>query len=169
MNTKQLKEYIVEPTLERLMSLVGSRYKKIKICTPESVKLILMTAATESNMGRYIVQNNDKMAEEKKAVSIYQIEQPTINFVLKRKSNNLLDGLQYFKKDGQDIRQALISNLSYATAFCRLVYWYKSKDSIPNINDNDGLWKYYKKWYNSSLGDTTRDEFFSACKRYKLI
>ena len=167
MNTKQLKEYIIEPTLNRLALLSGNRYNKIH--TPESVKLLLMTAAIESNMGRYIVQNNIKMAEDNKAVSIYQIENPTINFVIERKYNSLLDSLDYFKRDGEDIRLALISNLRYSTAFCRIIYWYKTKDPIPNINDNNALWKYYKKWYNSSLGDTTRDEFFSVCKRYKLI
>ena len=178
MQAKQLKKYIIEPTLEYL-SEIGGRYKKFY--TPQAIKLLLMTAAVESNMGRYIVQNNNKMDERKKAVSIYQIEPATIDFIFKRiKRNSSLFNLLI--QSGENFTEAmmnssslfslkcmLIYDLRMATIICRLIYWYKTKDPIPNENDNEGLWKYYKKWYNSSLGDTTREEFFKACKRHRVL
>lgn len=196
MQAKQLKKYIIEPTL-KYFSEISNHYKKIY--TPEAVKLLLMTAAVESNMGRYIIQNNDKMEEGKKALGIYQLEPATINYIYQcRKSelntflkewrdslpynpnknfrelfgsHSLLNTMYLCAKGKIDIntRILLISDLRFSTILARLVYWYKTKDPIPNVNDNEALWKYYKKWYNSTKGDTIREEFFRACKRHKVL
>lgn len=163
MKTQQLKKYIIVPTLKKYAAC-GDTYKNIY--SPQAVKLLLMTAAVESNMGYYLVQNNNKISEGKKAVSIYQMERSTINWLFsKMKKDEIFSKkLCYF-----GLANDTIYNLRIATIVCRLIYWYKTKTKIPSKDDNNALWKYYKKWYNSSLGDTTRDEFFSLCKKHKVL
>lgn len=165
MNVKQLKTHVIEPTLEYFAG-VHPRYNKIY--TTQAVKLLLMTAAVETNMGKYIIQNNPKMSDENKALGIYQLEAETIGWIFSRRNSKLLQEVK--RMIDMRTKYALaVSDLAYSTILARLVYWYKTPDQIPSVDDNNGLWLFYKKWYNSSHGATTKERFFKLCEKHKLI
>ncbi len=128
-----------------------------------------MTAAVESDMGRYVIQNNSKLSEEKKALGIYQIERATIDYVFTRPDSMLKRALESFVPSYTDRYIGVIYDLFYSTVLTRAIYWYKTDKPLPSAEDNDGLWQYYKKYYNSALGGTEKEEFFKACKKHKLL
>lgn len=166
MNSNQLEKYIIEPTL-KYFSKIDTKYSKIY--SPEAVKLLLMTAAVESDMGEYIIQNNNKMKERDKALGVYQIEMSTIDYIIMHKSSKIVSKVLSSTNNIFDVYTRAICDMSYSTIMARLVYWYKTPDKIPNINDNESLWKFYKKCYNSYLGKTTKEKFFNLCSKHKII
>lgn len=137
-NTKQLKEYVIEPSLD-----------KIELNSPAAVNLLLGTAAVESNMGEYIHQVGGGPA-----LSIYQIEPKTHESILK-------DFLQYkpnleamvikLKIPSLSDDENLLGNLFYATAIARIKYYWCPK-ALPDADDVEGLARYWRNVYNSPLG-----------------
>ena len=148
-NTRQLNEYIVTPTLQELT-----------LYSDSARNLILGTCAQESAMGTYIHQINGP------ALGIYQCEPDTfkdiwINFLSHR--GNIIRKLEQFTSlDGSS---QLIHNLKYATAICR-IHYLRVKEALPDADDVEGLANYYKKYYNTLAGKGTVDQFIDNYYKY---
>lgn len=54
----------------------------------------------------------------------------------------------------------LITDLAYATAMARLVY-YRRPEPLPEAHDLDGLARYWKAHFNTDLGAGTVEGFLS--------
>ena len=144
----QLYTFIIKPTLAHM----GPKYEG---ATAE--RLLLGTIAHESkgiHLDQRLSQSDTTLGP---AIGIYQIEPATHNdvwdnFLLFRselgsKIQNLLAG--WPDRDTQ-----LAANLSYATAIARTIY-FRRPEALPEPDDTEGIWWYYKHWWNSLEGAAT--------------
>jgi hypothetical protein len=61
--------------------------------------------------------------------------------------------------------ERLITDLRYATAICRIHYMRVSKP-LPDANDVDAIWDYYKQFYNTAGGKSVKTNAISAYKKF---
>lgn len=160
MDSKQLSDLVIRPTLELLDEF------NPKLNTLASVNLLLGTVAQESSMGHYLKQIHGP------ALGIYQIEPATHKDITGRylvrpanlalmvaiKRLTCVDGFV-----GRDTE--LIYNLRYATAICRIRYW-MVPESMPEHDDIEGLGQYWDDHYNGNPDVGTVDEFISNYTKY---
>lgn len=141
---------IVRPALHRLglQSLAAER-------------LLLGTALVESGL-RHLKQIRGP------ALGFYQIEPAT--------ARDLTDNWLRFRPDwaakielfvvpSQPRINQLVTNLTYATAIARLIY-YRRPEPLPPADDLRGLAEYYKQYYNTPLGKGTPARFMAAVQRH---
>lgn len=138
LNSNQLRELIIKPALEDLL-----------MYSEDAVELMLYTCANESNGGTYIKQVKGP------ALGIYQMEPATYadiwaNFIINR-NDIKLQFIHNFNAARMPSEDRMIYDLRFATAMTR-IHYARVKESLPNKNDINGLWEYYKKYYNSVLG-----------------
>lgn len=122
-----------------------------------------MTCAQESRGGTYLHQTDGP------ALGVYQIEPDTydgvINYIQTRQAlrQNILKACNFdvFPPPIQE----LITNLKYATIIAR-VHYSQFQEALPNANDMEGMWNYYKKYWNTSGGKATQNEFYANVKAF---
>lgn len=139
---KQLLVEIIRPTLYAL-ELPGQAAEA----------LVLGTAMAESGCGTYLRQLGGGPA-----LGIYQMEPATHDDLWKnwlRYRPELTDRVErMLGAYPTEKSAALIGNLYYATAMCRLHYR-RQPQPLPAWDDAEGLAKYWKKYYNTHLGKGT--------------
>lgn len=149
-------------------SLVIETLKGINMHSNAAVNLLVGTAAVESNL-KYLKQFGDGPA-----VSFLQVEGATIH-------DNIQNYLQYrssrmskvvetcktpeesilLKYNSNDFADLAYKNISFAIAMARIKYWRVPK-KLPVENDIEGMAKYWKDYYNTSLGKGTPEKFIKA-------
>lgn len=143
-NPADLRDYVVVPTL-----------KEIGLYSKAAMRLIIGTAATESNL-EYLHQIGGP------ALGIYQMEPATANDIVK---NYLMYRLPLAKKINAfnldyDNTDQLTWNLKYATALCR-VHYLRNWKSLPGENDILGMAKYWKEVYNTKHGKGEIEDYLN--------
>lgn len=146
-NPQHLLNEVIEPVL-----------KYLNLYSEEAAMLILGTGIQESRL-RYLVQLNNGPAK-----GIYQMEPATHRDIwdsylafradLASKVRGLASQLYFF--EGGD--RELIGNLQYATAMTR-IHYLRKKPAIPK--DLNGWAEYWKRHYNTPLGNGTEQEFIT--------
>ena len=152
MDMKQFRDYIVVPTLD-----------KIGLLSPSAVKLLLITAAHESEGLTYIEQLGKANAR-----GFFQMETDTLDDLIKNLGFNrpdLIDKLYGFKPPQNSMHDALYTCLAFQVVACRLQYW-RFPEPLADYNDDEGMWRYYKKYWNTHLGDAARHEVFEDMMQY---
>lgn len=145
-NAKQLMELVIKPTL-----------KFLELDSPSARQLLACTFAQESWMGHYLKQVKGP------ALGIGQVEPLTHldvyeNFLiynpkLRAKIDELSCNKIIFEREKE-----LVTNLAYAAAITRLVY-YRIKEPLPEYGDIGAMAVYWKNYYNTSKGKGTIQEF----------
>ena len=156
MHPEHLLTFVILPTL----SYMGEKFN-----TPAAQQLLLATAAQESHCGHFLHQIGGP------AVGIYQIEPATFddleeNYLkyepsIARKVNELARSPALTRKPGGEIHDKtsqLIGDLHYATAVARAQY-YRFSEKLPEFDDFEAMWSYYKRYWNTDRGAATRGEF----------
>jgi len=156
MDSNQLREYIIVPTLEALAAFDE------RMNTSAAVELLMGTASQESRLGHYIVQLGGGPA-----LGIYQMEPDTHQSIW---DNYLI------KPEKWELRKIMISmlvednygdypdewemviNLRYSTAMARIRYWYVP-EALPE--DIEGQAAYWKRYYNTEGGSGTIEEYLN--------
>ncbi len=156
-----LKELVVVPVLKAM----GPSYY-----SEAAVNLLLGTAAKESEMGFYL-----KQLGRGPALGIYQMEPETYKWMLtilnkdfgdpNSKRFTLRGNLLEYLPQHDGPANTMIFNLAWATIMCRLRY-YVVKAPLPAADDIAGLARYWKKYYNTSAGKGTEQEFINAYRKY---
>ncbi|KKK65283.1 hypothetical protein LCGC14_2975700, partial [marine sediment metagenome] len=100
------------------------------------------------------------------AVGLYQMEKPTFNSVYADFLDNPVRKLFCMRTNEWAFPaisrfEQMAGNVYYATAIARMNY-YRHPENLPHADDIDGLWNYYKKYWNSYLGATTRTQWDEA-------
>lgn len=148
----QLRRYVIVPALASI-GLDG-----------DSAEVLLMaTCAQESKGGTYLHQINGP------ALGIYQMEPETyqdlISYIQPKQAlrQKLLSSCNFdvFPPHQNEI----VTNLKYATIIARL-YYLRFPEPLPAANDMDGIWKYYKKYWNTEKGKATQNEFYANYKAF---
>ena len=58
-------------------------------------------------------------------------------------------------------------NLGYATVMARIRY-FREKEALPAADDDQGLARYWKRYYNTPLGKGTEEEFVYSLSRIRV-
>ncbi|MCY1427337.1 hypothetical protein D9M71_431780 [compost metagenome] len=158
MNSQVLHDYIIFPVLEAM-----TKYGAFAYNSPSARQLLLATFGQESHAGEYIKQVKGP------ALGIAQMEPATIADLYKNfATGSKKDTLYYFLSPAEIERPELIGvvgNLHYATALARMNYR-RFPGSLPVMNDRAGMWAYYKKYWNSTLGAATEKDFNANWDRF---
>jgi len=142
-DNKQLRELIIGPALDALQM-----YSK------EAEEILVFTCASESLGGTYLKQVKGP------ALGIYQMEPATYidiweNYI--KYSSSLMNLVSiHFDASRIPNPERMIYDLRFATAMARLHYR-RRKEPLPKANDVEGLWQYYKKYYNTPLGKAEKE------------
>lgn len=157
MNSKQLMDFIIKPTLTH-----------IGFCGRSDAVIISGTIAQESGCGEYIRQLGYDVDSKNGAFGITQMELFThdslwADFLDYREDLAAkVYGLKiYTLTDAEN----LMGNLPYAVAMARIKYL-TIKEPLPNANDIKGMANYWKRFYNSPKGKGTEQEFVDNYNRY---
>lgn len=156
---RQLRDYIVRPTLELLdLPYIDS-----------AERLIMGTGAQESAGFRYIHQLG-----KGPALGIFQMEPATFRDLWKRygeQSTHLGSKLISIAGEGSLIQpfsifsQRLVYDLRFACAMCR-VHYYARKFTFTGLETVEDLAHIWKKHYNTIKGKGTVEEFIRNWNRY---
>jgi len=152
LDINQFREYIVVPALSELQM-----YSK------DAEELLVFTCATESDGGTFVHQIKGP------AVGIYQCEPNTHNdmwrnYIINRSNITAMLALNFDVPRIPDPNR-LTYDLKYASAICRLHYA-RVKPPLPKANDIDGMWEYYKEYYNTPKGKATKEKSISSYYRF---
>lgn len=153
MELKQIHLFIVKPILKYL-DMDGATAQR----------LLLGTIAHESG-GKHIDQRlSSSDTTLGPAFGLFQIEKGTHRSLY-------VDYLKYHPRTRVrlDVLEAgwpspliqLATNLGYATAVARLLY-YRVPTKLPEPNDIEGLWEYYKQYWNTYKGKAKKDDWLRA-------
>ena len=151
----QLLREVIKPTLEYLQ--VGSAGAEA---------LLLGTAAHESLMGTYLVQ------ERGPALGIYQMEPRTHedlwnNWMIQPHRRGLAARIRRLVR-AEEIRpnpRWMVNDLKYATALAR-AHYLRVPAPLPRAGDIEGLAAYWKKHYNTKEGAGTEAQFLRHYTQY---
>lgn len=129
--------------------IIKSTLNDLHLYSPEAEELLVFTCATESYGGTYIKQTNGP------ALGIYQMEPETYTDVwanyLHNRNNLRMILITNFDVTRIPTPDRMIYDLRYATAMARIFYS-RFKEPLPNIDDIDNIWWYYKKFWNTDKG-----------------
>lgn len=150
-NIRDLALNVIRPSLSLL-----SAFPPVSLWSKESEFLLLCTAAVESDGGKFLKQKNGP------ALGIYQMEPETHddlweNFIFYR---NILSK-EIVEAYGKPDPDKMTYNLRYATVMCRLHY-FRVKQPLPGM-DLKACAEYWKKYYNTSKGKGTINDFLNKC------
>lgn len=148
----QLRELIIVPSLNLL-----------RMYSVEAVELLMFTAAVESQGGTYLKQIKGP------ALGIYQMEPRTYNDIWTNFLRNRTDVLYIlsanFLVPKMPDENRLIYDLYYATAMCRIFYL-RCPSNLPNKDDPESLWEYYKNYYNTPAGKAKKEKSIQSYLDY---
>lgn len=120
-------------------------------CDASAVELLLMIAAHESGMFKYIQQINGP------ALGLFQMEPEThkeVHSYMKRKAPKF-----------DDIKasppERLVLDLRYSIAMAR-VFFMRFPEDLPCATDARGLAQYAKKYWNTEAGKATVLDYYNA-------
>lgn len=148
----------------QLETLISRILSELELHSPEAVRLLLCTAAQESALGEYIRQVGGGPA-----LGIFQMEPAT-------ETDIWSNYLSYRSHIAQPIhavtgRQGpgpwLEWDLAYQIAMCR-IHYLRVPEPLPDIDDIEGMARYWKTHYNSPQGKGNEREFVENYRRYCL-
>ena len=152
-NCDQLTQLVIKPAIADL-----------NLYSEDAVELLIFTCANESQGGTYLSQIKGP------ALGIYQMEPNTYNDIWQNYIHNnqslLLQLTHNFDLHQMPSEQRMIYDLRFATAMAR-IHYDRVKAKIPPARDIDGLWNYYKTYYNTSEGKADVMKAKNAYHRFK--
>lgn len=151
-HSEQLRELIIRPTLTN-----------INLNSKNAEELLVFTAACESLGGYYLKQVNGP------ALGLYQMEPATHydiwnNFL--RYNQKILDVIiMNIGVSRMPLAERMIYDLQYATIMAR-IHYRRVKEPLPDANNVEAMWEYYKQYYNTHLGKATKDASIKKYEKY---
>jgi hypothetical protein len=150
LDCSQFRSLIVEPVLS-----------KLRLYSKNAEELLVFTCAAESLGGTYLQQVKGP------AVGIYQMEPNTytdiwVNYIRARNQLATLMAIHYGCNKIPEVER-MIYDLHFATAMAR-IHYLRMPGNLPDAKDVDGMWDYYKKYYNTEKGKAKKED---SIKKYQ--
>lgn len=150
LDCSQFRSFIIEPVLSQL-----------RVYSKNAEEILVFTCAAESLGGTYLHQVKGN------ALGIYQMEPATytdiwVNYIHSRSQLATLMAM-HFNCNRIPEPERLIYDLNFATVMAR-IHYLRVTENIPDPQDVEGLWNYYKKYYNTEKGKAKKDD---AIKKYE--
>lgn len=149
----------------QLRNLIHVVLKEIGLYSEDAVELLMLTAATESNLGYYIVQKGGGPAQ-----GIFQMEPATeddIHDNYLRYKKDLVDKLYHMFPPADSVLDDMEVNLAYQIAMAR-VHYLRVPEKLPSKKDVHAMALYWKRYYNTYLGKGTTEKAIGKYERYCL-
>lgn len=154
-NCQQLRDIVIKPALASL-----------GMNTDDAVYLLLLTAAQETRLGYYLVQQKIGFNG---GIGIYQMEANAYHSIW----DNMIAPYPAMKAkmklytgyDSKPPIARMATDLTLATIMARL-YYYRVKEALPKRNDVKAMAQYWKKYWNTELGKGTVEQ---AVKSYDMF
>jgi hypothetical protein len=150
LDCSQFRSLIVEPVLS-----------KLRLYSKNAEEILVFTCAAESLGGTLLQQVKGP------ALGIYQIEPNTytdiwVNYIRARNQLATLMAIHFGCNKIPDFER-VIYDLHFATAMAR-IHYLRMPGNLPDAKDIDGIWDYYKKYYNSEKGKAKKED---SIKKYQ--
>lgn len=150
LDCSQFRSLIVEPVLS-----------KLRVYSKNAEELLVFTCAAESLGGTLLQQVKGP------ALGIYQMEPNTytdiwVNYIRARNQLATLMALHFGCNKIPDVER-MVYDLHYATAMAR-IHYLRMPGNLPDAKDIDGIWDYYKKYYNTEKGKAKKED---SIKKYQ--
>lgn len=145
--------------IQELRDLIRTTLTPLGLYSPAAEELLVATCAQESALGKFRRQVGGP------ALGIFQMEPDTFNDIqlnYLRYHHALALQVCALGNDGMDhmpFADELVTNDELAIAMARIQYL-RAPDPLPAATDLAGLWKIYKKVYNTPKGAATMDQFY---------
>ena len=144
---------------DQLRSLIERVLRDSGLYSESAVELLMLTAATESNLGQFIRQKGGGPA-----LGIFQMEPSTYldiwnNYIKYGKCKNIK--YMYYEHGSANIEW----DMKHAILMAR-VHYLRVSEPLPPADNIVALAGYWKKYYNTKLGKGTVDKAVSKYKRY---
>ena len=146
------------------LHIVRATLMSLRMWSMAAENLLLGTAVQESGL-KYLRQFNDGPAR-----GLYQIEPATHDDIwdVYLKHHRTLKGrIEVLVAPVPSRIDQLATNLAYATAIARMVYW-RHPEPLPAPGDVDGLAGYWKKYFNTVKGKGRVADFAAKYRRHVL-
>lgn len=159
------------PVLQFRLFIVRPALTRIGLWSEPAEDLVVGTALHESGGLRFLEQITGKDDTRLgPALGYFQMERPTHddiwNTFLKFRPD-LAARVQELAAPWPDKWMQLCTNLSYATAMCRMRF-YRSPEPLPKAGDIDGYAEYWKQNYNTFRGKGTPAQWSKAYRAHCL-
>jgi hypothetical protein len=146
----QFRSLIIEPVLS-----------KLRIYSKNAEELLVFTCAAESLGGTFLHQVKGP------SLGIYQMNSNTytdiwVNYIRARNQLATLMAI-HFGCNKIPETERLIFDLHFATAMAR-IHYLRMPGNLPEANDVEGIWEYYKKYYNTEKGKAKKED---SIKKYQ--
>lgn len=152
---EQLRHFVIRPVLQ-----------DIGLWSHTAEQLVLCTALHESHGGKYIDQLDRGEMRWGPALGIFQMEQLTHadhwRWLEKPGREQLALAVSRYCAPKPEPWRQLAGNMNYAAAMCRVHY--RRKPGMPDGDNLLSLAEYWKRWYNTSHGSGTVEQFINACQ-----
>jgi len=147
---------------DQLGDLIRRVLAGLRLDSEAAVRLLLGTAAQESGLGKYLRQLGGGPA-----LGIFQMEPATerdiwVNYLSYRSH---IAQLIYTVTGRKGPGPWLEWDLAYQIAMCRILFL-RVPEPLPNVDDLEGMARYYKKFYNTMKGKGAESEFIKNCRLY---
>jgi hypothetical protein len=146
-------------------TLIQQTLTPIGIYSRNAEELLLATCANESNFGEYRTQDGDGPAR-----GIFQMEGEDFNDIWTNYlayHGTLAFQIKNYNAGQQGTVDDLVNNDPYAICMAR-VHYCRAPGALPDFNDIEAIWAYYKKYYNTPQGAATHDAFIAKYNKFVL-
>lgn len=153
-NHTQLRQYVIKPPL-----LAIGHY------SPEDEEMLMSICSQETEDGFYLHQT---VGGKNAALGIFQMQPDTHDDIWEKLKDSHIFSFKIMKTlnfDEKPTADMMVYNLWYAAIMARL-FWLHVKQPMPAINDSEGRWELYKKYWNTVKGKATKEEFMANYQRY---
>ena len=144
-----------------LRHLIPSVLKELNLHSDNAVNLLMGTAAQESHLGKYRKQMGGGPA-----LGIFQMEPATFNDIVNnylRYKPELAARVERVARISRFKAEDIENNDLLAICMAR-VHYLRVREAIPS--DLDGWARYWKRYFNTTLGKGTEEEFIANYKKY---
>lgn len=150
LDCSQFRSLIIEPVLS-----------KLQMYSKQAEELLVFTCAAESLGGTLLQQVKGP------ALGIFQMEPNTytdiwVNYIHSRNQLATLLALHFGCNKIPPVER-IIYDLHFAAAMAR-IHFVRCPGKLPDIKDIDGIWDYYKKYYNTDKGKAKKED---SIKKYQ--
>lgn len=149
----QLRELVIVPALEG-----------VNLYSPEAEELLVAIAA-QSDDEFYLkktIDNDTALGIFQMPPQIHELLWDSVLMVDYHLGFKVITSLNYTLRPSAEI---MVYNLRYAAVMAR-IFWLRIKDPFPEIDDLEGIWSLYKRFWNDLSGKATKPEFMANYKRY---
>jgi hypothetical protein len=148
---------------QALRALIQQTLTPLSLYSADAEELLMATCANESNLGQFRAQTDGGPGQ-----GIFQIETSDFNdiwtnYLAWRKP--LAAQLRALNGGLAGTAEDLDNNDAYSIALAR-VHYSRCPGALPKATDLNGIWAYYKEWYNTPAGAALEGIFKYKYEKY---